>query len=81
MGKWSNIHEGVLRQKSRAVWLAKGDLNSKFFHAQLKERQGTNHISLICNDQGIMITDHVHVQQEFMNFFHDLLGTNASEMP
>lgn len=36
--KWSNIHENVLRQKSKVVWIAKGDLDTEFFHAQLKAR-------------------------------------------
>lgn len=55
--KWSNIHEKVLRQKSRAVWLAKGDLNTRYFHAQMKTRQARNHIALIFNDQGILLID------------------------
>ncbi|XP_019248358.1 PREDICTED: uncharacterized protein LOC109227614 [Nicotiana attenuata] len=79
--KWSNIHEEVLRQKSRAIWLAKGYSNTRYFHAQMKTRQARNHISSICNDQGIMLTDPGQIQQEFIKFFQDLLGTKASELP
>ncbi|XP_070023042.1 uncharacterized protein LOC142176274 [Nicotiana tabacum] len=79
--KWSNIHEDILRQKSRVVRLAKGDLNTRYFHAQLKTRQARNHISSICNDRGIMLTDPAQVQQKFIKFFQKLLGIMASEMP
>nr|XP_009763624.1 PREDICTED: uncharacterized protein LOC104215506 [Nicotiana sylvestris] len=79
--KWSNIHEEVLRQKSRVVWLAKWDSNIRYFHAQMKTRQARNHISLICNDQGIMLTDPGQIQYEVINFFQELLGTKAAELP
>lgn len=31
--KWNNIYEGILRQRSRAIWVVVGDSNSKYFHA------------------------------------------------
>lgn len=55
-------------------------LNTKFFHAQLKSRQERNHISLVCNEQGIIVTDTTQVQQELIKFFHGLMGTYVSEM-
>ncbi|XP_075084774.1 uncharacterized protein LOC142168022 [Nicotiana tabacum] len=31
--KWDAIHEKILRQKSRAIWITHGDSNTKYFHA------------------------------------------------
>lgn len=36
---WEGVHEKILRQQSRAVWIKHGDRNSKYFFAFLKARQ------------------------------------------
>lgn len=51
--RWSNIHERVLRQKSKVVWINHGNSNSKFFYTQLKVGQARNSIVSIWNDQGV----------------------------
>lgn len=40
--------EAILRQKSRAIWLQKGDINTRYYHFVLKRRRWHNNI------QGIM---------------------------
>ena len=37
-------NESILQQKSRALWIKKGDSNSKFFHASIKWRRIRNEI-------------------------------------
>lgn len=78
--KLSTIHERVLRQKSKVVWINHRDSNSKFFHAQLKARQARNSIVSIWNDQGVQLIEPTQVQKEFTNFFQRLLGTTAHEV-
>ncbi|XP_060182487.1 uncharacterized protein LOC132612182 [Lycium barbarum] len=75
------IYEQVLRQKSRATWIAHGDSNIKFFHAHLKARQTRNRIASICDEQSVRITDPALIHQEFFTFFKQLLGTSAAELP
>ncbi|XP_070047055.1 uncharacterized protein [Nicotiana tomentosiformis] len=77
--KWTTIHEKVLRQKSRATWLAYGDSDTKFFHATLKARQTRNRIS--CTEHGIQLHEPALIQKEFIGFFKNLLGTTAAKMP
>lgn len=43
--KWSLVEEQALRQKSTATWIACGDSNSKYFHAQCKFRASRNVIT------------------------------------
>ncbi|KAH0712197.1 hypothetical protein KY285_007799 [Solanum tuberosum] len=42
MHKWSMVEEKALRQKSRATWIACGDSNSKYLHAQYGIRASRN---------------------------------------
>ncbi|XP_070011185.1 uncharacterized protein [Nicotiana sylvestris] len=79
--KWQGIQENVYRQKSRAVWITVGDSNTKFFHRHLKARQARNRICTICNELGQKLTDPLLVEQQFISFFEDLLGTRDSELP
>ncbi|XP_070007223.1 uncharacterized protein [Nicotiana sylvestris] len=74
--KWSNIEEQILHQKSRAHWIACGDSNSKYFHAQLKLRTNTNTINSIYTDLGDKVSDPILVEEEFVKFFRKLLGEN-----
>lgn len=43
--------ESLARQKSRAIWLKEGDINTKFFYATLKTRQARNHIRVLDIDE------------------------------
>ncbi|XP_060190353.1 uncharacterized protein LOC132619470 [Lycium barbarum] len=79
--KWSNIHEKVVRQKSRATWITYGNSNTKFFHASLKARQARNKVAAISNDQGETFTAAAQTQSEFLSFFTNLLGTRQAELP
>ncbi|KAG5600974.1 hypothetical protein H5410_032344 [Solanum commersonii] len=45
--KWSLVEEQVLKQKSRVNWIAIGDANTKFFHAQMKIRSSKNTITSV----------------------------------
>lgn len=57
MEKWDAVHEKVLRQKSRAIWIKHGDSNTKYFHAQLKARQARNRVTSICTEQNERLTE------------------------
>jgi hypothetical protein len=48
------LHQDELhwRQRSREVWLAAGDKNTKFFHQQAKQRRGKNTIKCIFDSNG-----------------------------
>lgn len=79
--KWEDIHESVLRQQSRAIWIAQVDLNTKYFHVHLKARQSKNRVTSIYDEQGTLVSDPVLIQQQFTNFFYKLLGESALEIP
>ncbi|XP_058775832.1 uncharacterized protein LOC131650119 [Vicia villosa] len=51
---WDNINkrEGILRLKSRQLWLAEGDDNTRYFHNSLKDRRRRNAICSIDSPEG-----------------------------
>nr|XP_016506828.1 PREDICTED: uncharacterized protein LOC107824548 [Nicotiana tabacum] len=75
--KWEKIQEQVIRQRSRANWIQLGDSNTKYFHAYMKSRQARNKVSYILTENQQKLTDPKQIQQEFMQFFQNLLGTAA----
>lgn len=46
------LDEERWRQKSRAIWLDKGDLNTKFFHSYVDNRRVKNFVWEILNANG-----------------------------
>lgn len=76
--EWSNVEEQVLKQKSRANWIACGDSNSKYFHVQWKLRTSKNFIASVYNDNGVKLTDPVQVENEFISFFTKLMGKGGN---
>ncbi|XP_050238207.1 uncharacterized protein LOC126687693 [Mercurialis annua] len=51
--KWE---ENFFRQKSRVQWIELGDLNTRFFHNSMKQRQSSNRISQL-NVDGEVVKD------------------------
>ncbi|XP_058733340.1 uncharacterized protein LOC131604946 [Vicia villosa] len=51
---WDNINkrEGILRLKSRQLWLSEGDDNTRYFHNSLKDRRRRNAICSIDSPEG-----------------------------
>ncbi|XP_019228498.1 PREDICTED: uncharacterized protein LOC109209643 [Nicotiana attenuata] len=79
--KWSLIEERILRQKSRVTWIDYGDSNSNYFFAQLKIRASKNNITAVYNESGMKATDPTAVEQEFTNFFTQLMGKDTGLKP
>ncbi|KAK6134108.1 hypothetical protein DH2020_032149 [Rehmannia glutinosa] len=48
--------EGYWRQRSRNIWLAQGDANTKYFHAQATTRKSQNHIMGLISSHGDFCT-------------------------
>lgn len=74
-----NAELGLMKQKAKVEWLDKMDKNFTFFHAKVKEQHITCRISSIHNSLGNLITNMDEVQNEFLNYYNDLLG-NTQEV-
>ncbi|GMY29357.1 putative reverse transcriptase/RNA-dependent DNA polymerase, partial [Fagus crenata] len=64
------------RQRLRMVWLAIGDKNTKFFHAQAHQRRQTNSIKGLLNENNAWCTDENEVKAIAINYFAGLFRTN-----
>ncbi|XP_050222539.1 uncharacterized protein LOC126672629 [Mercurialis annua] len=62
--KLMSREESILRQKSRANWIKLGDLNSKFFHKSLLQRQARKKINII--------------KDEIIRHFEAFIGTRSN---
>ncbi|XP_074276997.1 uncharacterized protein LOC141600652 [Silene latifolia] len=73
-------HE-YLVQKSKAVWLEQGDQNTKYFHSLIKVRQVKNKVMRIADMRGRQCETATQIQQAFLEFYEELLGTEADTRP
>ncbi|XP_074289139.1 uncharacterized protein LOC141614280 [Silene latifolia] len=65
-----------LLQKSKAIWVDKGDDNTKYFHSVIKGRQLRNKVIKIEDTQGVQCDDPQQIQEAFLSFYTNLLGTS-----
>lgn len=56
-------------------------LNSKLFHAQCRIRESRNVITSIYTDQRLKVIDPALVEQGFVSFLTNFLGTAAAKVP
>lgn len=71
--------EDAERQKSRVMWLEKGDMNTSFFHKKASTRRGRNTINKIQASDGSWIEEEDRIIEEILNFYQQLYGTQSEE--
>ena len=69
--------EWFWEQKSRTMWHAKGDRNTKFYHALTKQRQIQKKIVGLYNGDGNWVTSEAEVEVEAIDYFNDLCSTSS----
>jgi hypothetical protein len=65
-------------QRSRALWLAHGDKNTKFFHLKASQRRNKNKIEAIADPEGNIHTDKDMIDQIFLNHFQLLFTSQTT---
>ncbi|XP_074271265.1 uncharacterized protein LOC141595193 [Silene latifolia] len=77
----SNLRElliarnSFLSQKAKIQWSLEGDLNTSFFHHTIKKRLMLNKVFQIEDQDGILCTEGDAIQQAFLRYYQELLGT------
>ena len=69
--------EEYWHQKSRNMWYASGDLNTKFYHALTRQRRVRNRIVGLHDVDGNWITEESGVEKVAINYFEDLFSTTS----
>lgn len=77
--------ETYWKQRAKTFWLAEGDENSKFFHAQATTRKRLNHIPHLVNNLGERIDNQDEMQELVKEYFKGIFAspsadTNLQEM-
>ena len=70
--KWALMEEVSWRQKSRKVWLRKGDRNTGFFHMMTNSHKRRNYLSKI-KINGTWLTEEQEIKGGVVGAFKDLL--------
>lgn len=68
-----------MREKSRALWIHSGDLNTIYFHSQWKIKSSIYVITSVHTEAGARLTKCVDIEAKFISFFSNLMG-NEREM-
>lgn len=69
---WLGKEEEELRQRSRQLWLQKGDRNSKFFYNAIKARMSRNNLRHLVQDDGTSISNMEGIKKEAPTFYKNL---------
>ncbi|XP_074292460.1 uncharacterized protein LOC141619333 [Silene latifolia] len=68
--------DSFLIQKAKVKWSLEGDLNTSYFHHSIKKRVMMNKVFQIEDKDGIMCTDGDAIQNAFLVYYQELLGTH-----
>jgi hypothetical protein len=64
------------RQRSRVSWLKEGDHNTKFYHKCASQRQKTNTILGLRDDNGVWHSDAMAINSIAVDYFHNLFSSS-----
>jgi exonuclease III len=71
--------EILWRQKSRVQWLKEGEKNTKFFHRTMIHRRHINRITHLEDEQGNLIRDRAHIEEELNRHYQNLLTESKED--
>lgn len=72
--------ESINMQKSKELWLANGDKNSKFFHVSTLIQRRHNRINAIVTNSGY-ITNEKEIFEAFITYFKELFESAQRKNP
>ncbi|XP_060210905.1 uncharacterized protein LOC132637908 [Lycium barbarum] len=78
-GTLNKAREQFLRQKSKVMWLTRGDLNTKLYHSMLKTRRSKNRVFVVKDVQGQEQTEPGKVIEAFIEFYTNLLDEEVKK--
>ncbi|GMY09850.1 hypothetical protein FCV25MIE_05089 [Fagus crenata] len=64
------------RQRSREIWLAAGDKNTKFFHQKAKQRRGKNMIKGVLDHNGVWCDEERQIGEVAVKYFDDIFSAS-----
>ena len=64
--------EKMWKQRSRALWLQKGDQNTQFFHNKASHRYKRNKIEELKNEAGVVCTDEEEISKILIDYYQNL---------
>lgn len=74
------LHEEVYwKQMAKIFWLAEGDDNTKFFHANASSRRKMNHVTYLETDEGVRIDKHEDMCGIVKDYFVNVFTGNQRE--
>uniref|UniRef100_A0A803QCP7 Reverse transcriptase n=1 Tax=Cannabis sativa TaxID=3483 RepID=A0A803QCP7_CANSA len=68
------MYLNFLHQRSKVIWIQKGDSNTTYFHAMLKKRNEENKIVSFITEQGNLNDHFPNVMQHFLGHFKAIMG-------
>lgn len=75
------LHEELYwKQRAKIFWLAEGDENTKFFHANASARKRNNKVSYLINDQGVRVDDHKDMCDIVSSYFTGVFAGDNVDM-
>ncbi|GMY24208.1 hypothetical protein FCV25MIE_19450 [Fagus crenata] len=73
------LHQDELhwRQRSREVWLAAGDKNTRYFHQKAKQRRGKNMVKGLLDSNGVWCEEETRVGAMVVQYFEDIFSAST----
>ncbi|GMY35564.1 hypothetical protein FCV25MIE_30806 [Fagus crenata] len=73
------LHQDELhwRQRSREIWLAAGDKNTRYFHQKAKQRKGKNMVKGLLDSNGVWCEEETRVSAMVVQYFEDIFSAST----
>ncbi|KAL6185364.1 hypothetical protein ACLB2K_041498 [Fragaria x ananassa] len=68
------------QQRSRVLWLAEGDLNTKFFHQRASNRKKKNTLKGLFNEDGVWCNDECEMEEIILRYYKKLFTSSNPQL-
>lgn len=76
---WNSLEDKMLQQRSKVDWMKKGDCNTAYYYATIKDKIRHKNMDIFHKEDGTILTEK-NIHHDVMRVYRGSMGSKANQL-